>query len=405
MSDKLFFIQDGSITSSRGFKAGATYAGINRHPPFNMDLAMLYSETPCKTAALFTTNKVKAAPVLVCRERLPSECIQALIVNSGVANACTGAEGLENALYMAEAAAKKVGISADCALPMSTGVIGRQLPVNLIERHLPELALSKEGGKAFSRAIMTTDTRPKEIAVKVKCTSGEYIISGAAKGAGMVAPNMATTLCFITTDADIQLDGFIRSLKTAADKSFNMITVDGDTSTNDTLLVMANGMAGNRTIKAGTPQMRLFLKALETVCVYLARAVVSDGEGATRLITANIGTAFNKKDACMAAKAIVSSNLVKTAVHGADPNWGRIISAAGMSGACFDENLATLNISGITVWQKGKPAEFDAAALSQKLKESEVIINLDLNLGKASATAWGCDMSEEYVTINSEYTT
>jgi glutamate N-acetyltransferase/amino-acid N-acetyltransferase len=405
MSESIVPINGGCITSSRGFQAGAIYAGINKHPPFGMDLALLYSQSPCKAFAMFTTNRVKAAPVLVCRDRLPSECIQALVVNSGVANACTGESGLKDAASMARLAAEKCGITPECALPMSTGVIGRPLPVERIASHLPLINLSTEGGTAFARAIMTTDTRPKEVAVKVTCSSGEYIIAGAAKGAGMIAPNMATTLCFITTDANIELEALKYCLKRAGEKSFNMITVDGDTSTNDTLLIMANGMAKNRLIAKGSKEMNLFQKALDQVCIFLARSVVSDGEGATRLITVNVSGAYTKNQAKLAAKAITGSNLVKTAIHGADPNWGRIISAAGSSGARFDESCVSLSICGMQIWRKGEIVGFEPSLLSNKLKQDEVVIDLDLNLGNGSATAWGCDMSEEYVTINSEYTT
>ena len=405
MSDKIIPIQDGSITSSRGFQAGAIYAGINKHPPFGMDLALLYSDSPCKATALFTTNKVKAAPVLICQSRLPSSCIQALVVNSGVANACTGEQGIKAAQRMAELAAEKVGISPNCALPMSTGVIGRTIPEDLIAQHLPSINLSHEGGKDFARAIMTTDTRPKEIAIRVKDGDDEYIISGAAKGAGMICPNMATTLCFITTDANIELEALTSCLKHSADKSLNMISVDGDTSTNDTLLIMANGMAENQLIKAGSSQVNLFQQALDEVCIYLARAIVSDGEGATRIITVNINGASTEKDARIAAKAVVNSNLVKTAIHGADPNWGRIISAVGISGAHFDVYQASLIIGDVIIWQRGKLVDFDQSLLRSKLNDEEVVIDLDMHLGTGSATAWGCDMSEEYVTINSEYTT
>lgn len=405
MSENIISINGGCITSSSGFLAGATYAGINKHPPFGMDLALLYSQSPCKASALFTTNRVKAAPVLVCQERLPSRCIQALVVNSGVANACTGESGLRDAAFTAQLAAERCNIPPECALPMSTGVIGRPLPVELIAKHLPLIDLSSEGGEAFARAIMTTDTRPKEMAVKVICSSGEYIISGAAKGAGMIAPNMATTLCFITTDADIELDALKYCLKKAGEKSFNMITVDGDTSTNDTLLIIANGLAENRLIAAGSKEMSLFQKALNQVCISLARSVVSDGEGATRLITVNVSGAYTKKEAKLAAKAVTGSNLVKTAIHGADPNWGRIISAAGSSGARFVESCVSLSICGMEIWRKGEVVGFEPGLLSSKLKQDEVVIDLDLNLGNAYATAWGCDMSEEYVTINSEYTT
>ncbi len=405
MSDSLKIINQGSITSPKGFSAGASFAGINKHSPYKLDTAILYSSAPCTTRAIYTTNKVKAAPVLLCQKRLPSPCIRALVVNSGIANACTGESGLLDAYKLTEIVSTKFDLKPDEVLSMSTGVIGKRIPVNTVEKTLLDIKLDDNGGHLFARAIMTTDTRPKEIAVKVESSAGSYTIAGAAKGAGMIAPDMATTLCFITTDASIEDDALKSSLANAGCNSFNMITVDGDTSTNDTLMVMANGMAGNRVIKKGSMDYRLFKEALMRACVFLAKCVASDGEGATRLITVSVSGAFNLKDARMAAKTIAGSNLVKSAIHGADPNWGRIISAAGRSRARMDENITSLKIGGIPLWKNGNILEFDLNRVRSAMMQSEVTIELDLNIGNSMATAWGCDLSEEYVTINSEYTT
>lgn len=405
MSYCINHIPGARITSARGFLAGAVYAGINSHPPCNLDLCLLYSEAPCRAAAVFTTNRVKAAPVLVCRSRVPAETVRGLVVNSGIANACTGPAGLANAEAMAALAAARLGVDSTRVLPMSTGVIGRQLPMHKFENHLGSIALSVESGADFARAIMTTDTRPKEYGVRVEGPDGAYTICGAAKGAGMIAPNMATTLCFITTDAAIELAALVPAVKKAADSSFNMISIDGDTSTNDTLLVLANAMAGNRLITRGSESLAVFQKALSEVCTFLARSVAADGEGATRLITVRVAGARSQKDARLAARAIVSSNLVKAAVHGTDPNWGRIVAAAGRSGAELSEDSLSLKIGPVEIWKKGMILDFDLNLVREAMREPEVIIELNLGLGRGRATAWGCDLSEEYVTINSEYTT
>lgn len=405
MSYCINHIPGAHITSAKGFLAGAVYAGINSHPPCNLDLCLLFSSSPCRATAVFTTNRVKAAPVLVCRARVPAESIRGLVVNSGIANACTGRTGLANAETMAALAAARLGVDAGQVLPMSTGVIGRHLPMHKLEKHFGSIELSVAGGADFARAIMTTDTRPKEYGLRVEGPDGAYTICGAAKGAGMIAPNMATTLCFIATDAAIELEVLNLAVKKAAGISFNMISIDGDTSTNDTLLVMANALAGNRTIRKGSKSLAVFQKALNRVCTFLARSVAADGEGATRLITVRVTGGRTRRDARLAARAVASSNLVKSAVHGTDPNWGRIVAAAGRSGAEMAEENLSLKIGPVELWQTGKILDFDLNRVRQAMTGPEVIIELDLGLGRGRATAWGCDLSEEYVTINSEYTT
>ncbi len=400
MAEEIEFLSQGTITSPAGFTAGAAYGGINKHARFNLDVGLLFSEAPCTAAGVFTQNQVKSAPVLVCQSRLPSNTIRVVVVNSGCANASTGEQGMKDALSTSESAAGKTGVSAGDVLVASTGVIGRLLPVQLIRQALHEITLSREGGHALARAIMTTDTVPKEIAVR----AGGFTIGGTVKGAGMIHPNMATMLCFITTDAEVEKGYLEAALRDAADKSFNMISVDGDTSPNDTVLLLANGKSGEK-VSATSKNCTLFQQALEAVCIYLAKAIARDGEGATRLIEATVKGAESLFDARQAARTIISSNLVKTAIHGGDPNWGRIIAAAGRSPARVEESKLALSICGVPVMKNGAPLKFDGAELSTLIKQKEVAIELNLSLGKYEATAWGCDLSAEYVSINADYTT
>jgi glutamate N-acetyltransferase/amino-acid N-acetyltransferase len=397
----------GGITSPPGFFAGATYAGIKREAKDALDLAILNSATPCGAAGVFTTNKIQAAPVILDKIKLRTGNGQAraLIVNSGCANACTGELGMQNAIAMSGLAAESLGIDPAEVLIASTGVIGVQLPMNKIKGSLSKIFVTREGGHSFSRAIMTTDTRPKEIAIKVKSEQAEYIVSGTAKGAGMIHPNMATLLGFITTNAAVDKKFLQSTLNRAVETSFNMLTVDGDTSTNDTVLVMANSLAGNPLITEGSDLGTDFQKALVQVCVYLAKSIARDGEGATRLIEVVVNGAASQEDARTAARSVAGSSLVKAAVHGCDPNWGRIVAAAGRSGAVLNPDSTDVYLGNICLFKAGVPLEFDKKAAASVLGAAEVIIRVDLNLGEAKATAWGCDLSEEYVVINSEYTT
>jgi glutamate N-acetyltransferase / amino-acid N-acetyltransferase len=406
MSAKIEQINDGGVTSPGGFSAGATYAGIKKKSKDVLDLSVLFSATACDTAAVFTRNLIKAAPVLLDRQKLEQgNRIKAVVINAGCANACTGEQGMQAAVDTAEMAAKNLGISAKEVLVASTGVIGVQLPMDKIKDGLGRIALSAEGGNDLSHAIMTTDTRPKKIAVKVKTPSTEFTIGGTCKGAGMIHPDMATMLAFLTTDAAVE-PGFLNTaLKKAADMSFNLVTVDGDTSTNDTLLIMANGHARNEKIDAGNCLAEPFQQALEEVCLHLAKSIARDGEGATRLIEIRVNGAVSTGDARAAARTIASSPLVKTAVHGCDPNWGRIIAAAGRSGARVEQDKSDVYISDICLLKSGMPLAFDKKTAAAELDKEEVVLRVELNLGKASALAWGCDLSEEYVVINSEYTT
>ncbi len=405
MDAKIEFIASGDVTSPEGFYAGATYAGIKKRGDNALDLGILFSQVPCAAAALFTTNRIKAAPVVLSQQRLQSGRAAAVVVNSGCANALTGEQGLADAAEMAQLAADKVGVSPEDVLVASTGVIGRRLPMELIKAGMEKVAPSRDGGGRLARAMMTTDTVPKEAAVAVSVGDTGFAIGGVAKGSGMIHPNLATLLCFLTTDAAVDIDFLRCSLRKAADISFNMLSVDGDTSPSDMMLIMANGLRGNKPISHGSSQADAFQQALDQLCVYLAKGVARDGEGATKLIEVTVGGAPGVAEARLAARTIVSSPLVKAAIHGADPNWGRIVVAAGRSGVEVVESKIDLHIGDVCVVKAGCPLPFDEKELVRVLGGSEVTINLQLNLGAATATAWGCDLSEEYVTINSQYMT
>jgi glutamate N-acetyltransferase/amino-acid N-acetyltransferase len=399
-------VNGGTITTPKGFSAGATYAGIKKKGENVLDLGIIYSEQPCAVAGVFTTNKIKSAAVVLNQKNLErTRTISAVVVNSGCANSSTGEQGLEDAFEMAAVTAKALGIEPEEVLVASTGVIGVLLPVKLIRDGVQQVVLSQTGGHEFTRAIMTTDTVPKEIAVTVKTVESTFTIGGVAKGSGMIHPNLATMLVFITTDAAVEADFLNSALHYAVDISFNMISVDGDTSPSDTVVVLANGITGNKPITAKSNNAVDFQEALNRVCVYLARAIAADGEGATKLIEVNVKNAKNQQDARQAARTIVSSNLVKAAVYGNDPNWGRVTAALGRSGVELSENKLDVVMADIPVLKNGAPVPFDKTSAVEALKRKEVKIIVDMNLGTASATAWGCDLTEQYVVINSAYTT
>jgi glutamate N-acetyltransferase/amino-acid N-acetyltransferase len=402
MKTKIDFINNGTITSVQGFKAGAVNAGIKKKGP-KPDLGILYSETPCTAAGVFTRNLIKAAPVVVCQRRLPSDDMHVIIANSGCANAVSGEQGMQDALEMTALAAKKLGVKTTSALVASTGVIGRNLPMDVIKQGINEIKLAEDGGHDFAKAIMTTDTVSKEVAVSVN--GGKFTIGGVAKGSGMIHPNMGTLLCFITTDADVDKDFLASALRKAADVSLNMVSVDTDTSTNDTMIIMANGLAKNKKITNKSEMAEDFQQSLNEVCIFLAKAVAADGEGAGKLIEVNVTGALDIDSARTCARTIVASPLVKTAVHGCDPNWGRVIAAAGRSGAEVVEAKMDLSICGIELLEKGVALTGRNEQVSKAMAEKTVVIDLNLNLGKAKATAWGCDLTAEYVSINADYTT
>ena len=405
MEAEIELVASGGITSPKGFYAGATYAGIKKKGDNVLDLGVLYSQASCATAALFTKNRIKAAPVVFSQQRVPSEKVVAVVANSGCANAFTGEQGLADAAEMARLAAENIGVSPEQVVVASTGVIGQRLPMELIRAGIERIIPSQDGGSELARAIMTTDTVPKEEAAAVNIGDMEFAIGGVAKGSGMIHPDLATLLCFLTTDAAVDMAFLKCALREAVALSFNMVSIDGDTSPNDMMLMMANGLAGNKPISSRSEEADIFQQALNLVCISLAKDVARDGEGATRLIAVTVAGASSVAEARLAARTVVSSPLVKAAIHGGDPNWGRIVAAAGRSGVEIEESKIDLYIGDICVVRAGCPLSFDKGEMAKVLQDSEVPINLLLNLGTATATAWGCDLSEEYVTINSKYTT
>jgi glutamate N-acetyltransferase/amino-acid N-acetyltransferase len=393
-----------------GFTFAATHCGIKRS---RLDLGILVSDDPAATAAVFTTNQIVAAPVLASREHLRKSRgrMRGVIVNSGNANCCTKQDGYPASIAMAEKLAAELGdTDVSQILVCSTGVIGAPLRVEKILAAVPHVVLvrSAEPGayEEFARAIMTTDTRPKWAAAKCRVGGKAIRLLGCAKGSGMIEPNMATMLAFIATDASISERLLDRALRTCVNRTFNSITVDGDTSTNDTVAVLANGHAGAREIRGSAgADYQAFVGALESVCTSLALAIVDDGEGAQRTIEIEVRGAASEKAARQVAKTIANSPLVKTAFAGADPNWGRILAAAGRSGVKFDPSRVTISIAGATVCRRGCEHPFDERAVHQKMLAKHVPVRVDLHAGKAMARVWTCDFTVEYVHINSSYRT
>jgi glutamate N-acetyltransferase/amino-acid N-acetyltransferase len=400
---------EGSVPLPSGFLAGAVRAGI-RPDVDKLDVGILYSEAPCTAAAVYTSNRVKAAPLLVCQEHLADGRAQAVVANSGCANAATGEQGLGDARQMAELVAAKLGIGPSDVLVASTGVIGTLLPMDRVRDAVSRIELLAAGGADFARAIMTTDTQPKCGTGRCGRQGEEYSLWAVAKGAGMIHPIMATMLCFIATDAPLVQPFLAACLRGAVDVSFNMIDVDSDTSTNDTVIVLANGLAGGKPIDAGHAAAEAFRSALTDCCVRLAKAIVGDAEGGTKVIECMVTGAASLADARWAAREVVRSLAVKTAVYGCDPNWGRILAAVGNSGAAMREETAVISISGpgcgcVYVYRQGAPLAFDEAQARDCLGAREVHIRVELGLGEGAATAWGSDITEEYVRLNSAYTT
>lgn len=402
------FLADGHVTSPCGWRAGVAACGIkyaNRD-----DLALLVSDYPATAAAVFTTNAVKAAPVRYDMALMAQgHDLRAVVINAGNANACTGSDGDAAAAAMAQAAEQALDVPPQSVFVMSTGTIGVPMPVEKIVRGIAVAAshLSQDHGPAAARAIMTTDTRPKYCAVAVTLPDGQVItIGGMAKGAGMIHPNMATMLAVVTTDATVPRAVLDQALRRALEVSFNSISIDGDTSTNDTLLVMANGASPAPPITdLASPSGSAFYAGLVAVCLHLAHAIVRDGEGATRFVTITVRGAVNDAEAKVAAMTVARSPLVKTALFGADPNWGRVLCAIGYSGATVDPDQVVLSFGGMRVLENGLPLPFDEKAAHQLLDVPEITIDADLGLGDGQATVWTCDFSYDYVRINAEYRT
>ncbi|HET9781186.1 MAG TPA: bifunctional glutamate N-acetyltransferase/amino-acid acetyltransferase ArgJ [Candidatus Dormibacteraeota bacterium] len=404
-----------AVTFARGFRAGTAACGIKAFTtgasaiPRDQrdDLCVVHSAYPCDAGGVFTTNKVKSASVVIDQLHLQRNRVQALTINSGNANACTGAQGFRDALLMAKLSADRLDLDPDQVLVSSTGVIGRYLPMDAIKSGIGQACekLSRDAGDAAARAIMTTDTVPKTAQAEVTIGGATVRIGGMCKGSGMIHPNMATMLAYITTDAAVEPGLISTVVKSIADRSFNQVTVDGDSSTNDSFLILANGAAGNEPVRAGSEEADRLRGAIESIARDLARSIARDGEGATRLITVRVLGAASDVDAREAARTVAASSLVKTAVHGGDPNWGRIVCALGYSGAELALDRLHLTVGGLVVFERGAGVEVDLAAVRQAFEQPEIEIVATLGLGDGNAEAWGCDLSEEYVRINADYTT
>lgn len=400
-------IIDGNVTSAKGFSACGNHIGLKKA---KKDLAMITSSIPCVSAGCFTTNVVKAAPVIWDMQNINNE-ISAVVINSGNANACTGTKGLEDAEETAKTMAGLMGVEAKNVLVCSTGVIGVNLPMQIVTEGIKAsyelLSDTHLSGTLASEAIMTTDTYEKSVAVEIELGDKKVTLGGMAKGSGMISPNMATMLCFITTDCKINRQLLDKALKSCVIDTFNMISVDGDTSTNDTVIVMANGLAENTEITTENEDYNKFVEALQYINKTLAVACVNDGEGATKLMEVTTTGAKTKESARAISRSVVSSNLVKAALFGADANWGRVICAMGYSGEEFEPMNVTIvfrsNGGEITVLDKGTPVVFDEESASKILAEHNIYIDITLKEGNEFATAWGCDLTYDYVKINGDY--
>ncbi|SFL68110.1 glutamate N-acetyltransferase [Gracilibacillus orientalis] len=397
-------IKNGNIASAKGFQAGGLHCGLRKK---KTDLGWVYSEVPAQAAGVYTMNVFQAAPLKVTKESIAKENqLQAIIVNSAIANACTGEQGLQDAYDMRKQFAETVGVEEHLAAVASTGLIGELLPMGTLQKGISQIPENNQvGAEKFETAILTTDTKEKGIAIELEIDGQTVTIGGAAKGSGMIHPNMATMLGFVTTDANISSSHLSDTLKAITNQSFNMITVDGDTSTNDMVLVLANGKAENEALTSEHKEWQKFYQALKFVCEYLAKEIARDGEGATRLVEVQVDGAFTDESATAIAKSIISSNLVKTAIHGADANWGRIITAIGYSGESLDPDKVSIYLGDILVVENGVPHPFDEEAAKQYLLKDEVMILVKLGDANGKATAWGCDLSYEYVRINASYRT
>jgi glutamate N-acetyltransferase/amino-acid N-acetyltransferase len=394
----------GGVATARGFRAAGISAGIKANGA--LDLALLVSDVPAAVAAVFTLNRAQAAPVLVSKEHLARSgaIARVVVVNSGCANACTGDEGVQGARDMAAGSARLAGCPVEQVLVASTGVIGVALPIDKIRAGLPVAfgALAADQGPAAARAILTTDPFPKEAAAVVDIDGRTVTIGGMAKGSGMIEPMMATMLGFVTTDADVPRALLDRALRDAVSDTFNAITVDGECSTNDCVMLLANGASGASVDEATYDR---FLHALKTVCLSLALGIVRGGEGATKVVTVTVTGAASDIEARRAAKAIANSPLVKTAVHGGDPNWGRLIAVAGRAGVEFELARAAVAIGSTVLFKDGRPFDEAAPQAAAYLKGKQISLSVDLGAGRASSTVWTCDLSAEYVRINADYRT
>lgn len=405
MEASVIDVPDGTITTPLGFVAGAVHAGIKYPEPERLDFALLLSEGPCTAAGVFTQSAFAGPPVKITRRNIADGRASAIIANSGISNSLFGEEGLRRGEEMAQLAAERLGVDAADVIVASTGVTGWRLPVERMREAAPRIELSRDGGDSFARAIMTTDLVHKQACARFEANGVPYSVGGCAKGVGMIEPNMATMLAFMTTDAPVEVDTLRALVRETADVSLNMLVVDGDTSPNDTFVLLANGAAGGNKINVGSPALGLLRAALQHVAISLTRQLARDGEGASKLIEVTVEGAASKDDAQRAAKTIARSPLVKTAMYGNDPNWGRILVAIGYSGARAEEARTSLWLQETEVFIRGAAVDYDERGLSSALASDTVRMRIDLGLGTASATAYTCDLTPEYVRINSEYTT
>ena len=397
---------DGGVTAVPGILASGVAAGVK--PSGKKDLALIHSPTPARSAAVFTANQVKGAPVLVSQEHARAGLAQAIVASSGCSNVCTGEQGVRDAREMTKTVGELLRIPAQRVLVAATGVIGVPLPMDKIRAALPKLAkaLSPQGGRAAAEAIMTTDTRIKEAALRIEVNGRPVTLGAMAKGVGMVEPHMATMFCFITTDAVMGREALGTVTRRAVDRSFNRMTVDGDQSTSDTVAVMANGLAENASLEPGSRGLRQFSAGLEALTTAMARMLVADGEGATKLVTVTVTGAASRRDALSAARSIANSPLVKTAINGGDPNWGRIMMALGKSAAKVDQDRVRIAFADHVIVERGVLKDgVHLARIREIMGEHEYTIAVDLGLGRGEDRVWTCDLSEEYVRINAEYTT
>ena len=395
-------IIDGGVCAAKGFKAGSVRCGIKASRT-NDDTAIIFSECECNAAATYTMNRVKAAPVYVTMEHLEDGVARAIVANSGNANACAP-DGMENARRMAKAAANFLGVDEEDVAVASTGVIGQRINIECIEEHLSEIVLSDDASEQANRAIMTTDTRTKTAAVEFTVGGKTCRIGGICKGSGMIHPNMGTMLSFITTDCAISHEMLTDALQENVKKTYNRVTVDGDTSTNDMCVVLANGLAGNEPIDWQNEDYQAFCKALNEINTRLARQIAADGEGATKLVTVYVRDAASEADADKAARTIANSPLVKTAIAGRDCNWGRIAAALGRSGARFDQYAVDIDIMGMPVLRAGLPCGFDEDEAPRRFEADEIVIEVSLGTdGDAATRVWTCDLTHEYIHINADY--
>jgi glutamate N-acetyltransferase/amino-acid N-acetyltransferase len=397
--------RSGGVAAVAGFAATGVSCGVRESGV--RDLGLLFSEHPCETAAVFTRNAVKGAPLVVTREAVEAGCVRAVVANSGIANAATGQRGIEDARTMQDVAAEALGIGAERVAVASTGVIGVRLPMGRISTGIRAAAggLGGIGAEGFTEAIMTTDTRVKEAVARVEVGGRTVTVGGTAKGSGMIHPNMGTMLAFLSTDAAVEKECLRETLRCVTDRTFNRVTVDGDTSPSDMALLMANGAAGNAPITLDSPDYPVFAGAVEGVARELAKEIARDGEGATRLVEVVVEGAASEEGAAALAKSVVGSNLVKTAVFGEDANWGRVITALGYSGVDFDPEGVDLWFGPVKVFSGGEPVPHEEVEANATLADDEVRITVRLGEGPASAAAWGCDLSYEYVRINGSYRT